>query len=241
MDPSKTVVTPERFARGMTFDEYVRFVATPKNLAREGSGGEKRRDWSGHLRTTFEVTRLHPEQVEALKWLAAQPGGPAKMLVIAEEWSSDCRRDLPVFARMAEAAPLELRIFPRDGQKFSSSARPTLAEAPDSNADLMSEFLNDKNGRTWQSIPVAAFYTRDLEYLYHYVEYPAIYHKDDVVGRRIRDARPGETPEQTRERAGREFMALQASPFFRIWACAGVDEMISSLHERLVLGRPASA
>ena len=236
----KTVVTPERFARGMTFDEYVRFVATPKNLAREGSGGERRSDWGGHLRTTFEVTRLHPEQVEALKWLAAQPGGPAKMLVIAEEWSSDCRRDLPVFARMAEAAPLELRIFPRDGQKFSSSARPSLAEAPDSNADLMSEFLNGKNGRTWQSIPVAAFYTRDLGYLYHYVEYPAIYHKDAVVGR-IRGARAGETPEQTRERAEGEFTALQRSPFFKIWACAGVDEMISALHERLVLGSTANA
>ena len=241
MDRSKTVVTPERFARGMTFDEYVRFVATPKNLAREGSGGEKRRDWSGFLRAGYDATRLHPEQVEALKWLAAQPVGPAKMLVIAEEWSSDCRRDLPVFARMAEAAPFELRIFARDGQKFSSSARPTLAEAPDSNADIMSEFLNEKNGRTWQSIPVAAIYTRDLEYLYHYVEYPAVYHKDDVVGRHIRAARPGESPEQTRERSRREFMALQGSPCFKIWACAGVDEMISALHERLVLGRPGSA
>jgi thiol-disulfide isomerase/thioredoxin len=241
VDRSKTVVTPERFARGMTFDEYVRFVATPKNLAREGSGGEKRRDWSGFLRASYDATRLHPEQVEALKWLAAQPGGPAKMLVIAEEWSSDCRRDLPVFARVAETAPFELRVFTRDGQKFSSSPRPSLAEAPDSNADLMSEFLNEKNGRTWQSIPVAAFYTRDLEYLYHYVEYPAIYHKDDVVGRHIRGARPGESPEQTRDRSGREFVALQGSPFFKIWACAGVDEMISALHERLVLGRPGSA
>ena len=104
----------------------------------------------------------------------------------------------------------------------------------------MAEFLNDKNGRTWQSIPVAVFYTRDLKYLYHYVEFPAIYHKDDVVGR-IRGARPGETPEQTSERANREFLALQGSPFFKIWACAGVDEIISALHERMVLGAPATA
>ena len=236
MDRSESVVTPERFAKGMTFDEYVRFVATPQNLAREGSMGSKRRDMSGHLRATYDATHLQPEQVEALKWLAAQPGGPAKMLVISEEWSSDCRRDVPVFARVAEAAPFELRIFPRDGQKFSSAARPSLAEAPDSNADIMAEFLNDKNGRTWQSIPVAVFYTRDLKYLYHYTEYPAIYHKDRIVYDHIRAARPGETPQQTRERGNREFTALQQSPFFRIWACAGIDEILTTLHERLTLG-----
>lgn len=237
MDRSQSAVTPERFAKGMTFDEYVRHVATPANLAREATGGAARRDWSGHLRATFDASPLSPEQVDALKWLAAQPGGPAKVLVIAEEWSSDCRRDVPMLARMAEAAPFELRIFPRDGQKFSSSARPTLAEAPDSNADIMAEFLNVKNGQTWQSIPVAVFYTNDLEPLYRYVEYPAIYHKDRVVNERIRAARPGETPEQTRERADREFMALQQSPFFRIWASAGVDEILTALHERITVYR----
>ena len=140
-----------------------------------------------------------------------------------------------MLARMAEAANLDLRIFTRDGQKFSTSARPSLAEAPDSNADLMAEFLNAKNGQTWQSIPVAVFYTKDLEYLYHYVEFPAIYHKDRVTGH-LRSARPGETPEQARERGNREFMALQQSPFFRIWASAGVDEILSALHERLTVG-----
>jgi hypothetical protein len=34
----------------------------------------------------------------------------------------------------------------------------------------------------------------------------------------------------------REFAALQASAFFRIWASAAVDEILSALHERLVLG-----
>jgi hypothetical protein len=31
-------------------------------------------------------------------------------------------------------------------------------------------------------------------------------------------------------------MDLQASPFFQVWACAAVDEMLSTLHERLVVG-----
>jgi 4-carboxymuconolactone decarboxylase len=232
----QSVVTPERFASGMSFDQYVKYVGSPENLKREGSGGAARRDWSDHLRTTYATTRLTDDQIAAWKWLATQPNGPAKVLVIAEEWSSDCRRDLPVVARVADAAALELRILRRDGQRASTSHRPTLAEAPDSNADIMAEFLNEKNGQTWQSIPVIVFYTRGFEYLYHYTEYPAIYHKDRLVAGHIRAARPGETAEQTQERGTREFLALQASPFFRVWACAAVDEMLSALHERVVLG-----
>src|SRR5262245_64995581 len=99
----------------------------------------------------------------------------------------------------------------------------------------MAEFLNVKNGQSWQSIPVAVFYTKDLDYLYHYVEYPAIYHKDRLVNEHIRAPRPGEHPEQTRERAEWEFSALQQSPFFRLWASAGVDEILSALYERLTV------
>ena len=235
MDRKQSVVTPERFAKGMTFDQYVAYAGTPENLAREASGGAARRDWSAYLRKAYEAARLGDAQTEAVKWLAAQPDGPAKVLVLSEEWSSDCRRDVPMLARLAEAGGMELRIFRRDGQRFSRSQAPSLAEAPDSNADIMAEFLNQKNGQVWQSIPVAVFYTKGLEYLYHYVEYPAIYHKDRVVGA-LRAARPGETPAETQERGQRAFFAMQDSPFFRLWACAGVDEMLSALHERLVVG-----
>lgn len=232
-----TVVTPERFASGRTFEEYLAFIGTPENLAREGSPlGARSGAQAETMRAWHDANRLTEAQAGAIRWLAAQPGGPAKVLVIAEEWSSDCRRDVPMLARIAEAGGMELRIFTRDGQKFSASARPSLAEAPDSNADLMAEFLNDKNGQTWQSIPVAAFYTKDLQLLYRYTEYPAIYHKDLVVNGHIRAPRPGETPEQTKARGGKEFMALQQSPFFRVWASAAVDEIISALHRRLVIG-----
>ncbi len=232
------MVTPERYASGMTFDQYVAYVGSPENLAREGSGGAPRRDWSGHLRQAHQRARLSDAQAAAIRWLADQPAGPAKILAISEEWSSDCRRDVPMLARLAEAGGLELRIFRRDGRRFSRSQRPSREEDPDSNADIMAEFLNEKNGQTWQSVPVAVFYTRDLEYLYHYIEYPAIYHKDRVVGH-IRAARPGEPPAETQARGEREFMALLESPFFRIWACAGVDEILTALHERLVVGSRA--
>jgi hypothetical protein len=32
-------------------------------------------------------------------------------------------------------------------------------------------------------------------------------------------------------------MELQQSPFFRVWASAGVDEMLAALHERLTVGK----
>jgi hypothetical protein len=235
MNRSQSVVTPQRFASGMTFDQYVHDVGTPENLKREGSGGMARRDWTDYLRRAYETTRLTEAQTAAVKWLASQAGGPAKVLAISEEWSSDCRRDIPAVARLADAANLELRIFRRDGQRFSQSQRPTLAEAPDSNADIMVEFLNHKNGQTWQSIPVVVFYTRDLEYLCHYTEFPAMYHKDRLVGH-LRAARAGETKEETQARGNRDFAALQDSPFFQIWKSAALDEMLSMLHERVVVG-----
>jgi hypothetical protein len=234
MDRSQSVVTPERFASGLTFDQYLADIATPENLARTGSGGAPRKDWSGWMRAWYDSMRLSDAQMAAIEWLSAQPGGPAKILVISEEWSSDCRRDIPMLARLAEAGGLELRIFRRDGQRFSASARPSLAEPADGNADIMAEFLNVKNGQTWQSIPVAVFYTKDLQYLYHYTEYPAIYHKDRI--REHQNApRPGEAQDDAQKRSAREFTELQQSPFFRIWASAGLDEMAAALHERLTV------
>src|SRR2546422_10816417 len=95
MEEKPSVVTPERFVSGMTFDQYVAYVGTPENLKREGSQGEARRDWSGYLRKAYEVARLTDAQAAAVRWLAAQPNGPAKILVIPEGGASDRRRDPP--------------------------------------------------------------------------------------------------------------------------------------------------
>jgi hypothetical protein len=230
-------VSPHRFAQGMSYDEYVAFIGTPENLAREATGGVPRRDNSDFFAEAFRKAKLTDEQAEALSLLVADPRGPKKLLVISEDWSSDCRRDVPMLGRIAAVTGMELRIFQRDGQKFSESHSPSLAEAPDSNADLMAQFLNHKHGDTWQSIPVAAFFTDDMRYLYHYQEYPAIYDKDRLVLEHIRGRRDGESPAQTQERSNREFQALQDSPYFRIWASAGVDEIISALHRKQVLGK----
>jgi len=162
-----------------------------------------------------------------------QPDGPAKVLMISEEWSSDCRRDVPIVGRLAEAGGLELRIFPRDGDKASSGPRANPAESP--NADLVNEFLNARDGQTFQSVPVVAFFTRDFEYLYHYTEFPAIYHKDSLLRATFAPTR-GETKDEAFARGIRDWRTLQDSPFFWLWGSAAVDEMLSALHERIVVG-----
>lgn len=240
---AKSAVTPERFARGMTFEQYVTYAGSAENLAREAfgsyfpDGGSKpapRKDNSAVFRERYARARLSEPQTAAIKWLAAQPGGPAKILVISEDWSSDCRRDLPWLARLAEAGGLDLRIFNRDGRKILGTRRPDPAAAPDANHDLMLEFLNAKNGGEWASLPVVAIYTEDFQELHRYIEYPAIYHKDPVRAHQ-QAARAGESAEQARERGMREFTAMQASPFFDVWGAAGLDEILSALYERRIL------
>ena len=239
----KSVVTPERFARGMTFDQYVKYTGSPENLAREafgsyfpdgGSISAARRDNSSVFRDRYARARLTDQQVAAITWLAAQPGGPAKILVVSEDWSSDCRRDVPMLARLADAGGLELRIFNRDGKKILAMRRPDPAAYPDGNHDIMLEFLNAKNGGEWASVPVVVFYTKDFRELHRYIEFPAIYHKDYIRGH-MQTARRGESEAQTRERSQREFVALQGSPFFDVWASAGIDEILAALYETLTV------
>jgi len=186
------------------------------------------------FRDRYARARLTDHQVAAIKWLAAQPDGPAKILVVSEDWSSDCRRDVPMLARLAEAGGLELRIFNRDGKTILGQRRPDPAAYPDSNHDIMLEFLNAKNGGEWASVPVVVIYTKDFRELHRYIEFPAIYHKDYIRGH-MQTARRGESEAQTKERGQREFVALQGSPFFDVWASAGIDEILSALYEKLTV------
>ena len=232
------VITRERFAQGMTFDQYVAFVGSPENLGREGfdirrfSHVRPRVDWSGYLRQRHATARLTDEQTAAMRWLAGQPGGPAKVVVISEDWSSDCRRDVPYLARLAEAGGLELRIFTRDGDAMLMKGLPDAAAG--GNADLVRAYANEKDGQRFATVPVAVFFTGDFRELYRYIEYPAIYHKDRIIGH-LRGARAGETADAAKARGGREIGTLLDSPFFDLWAKAAIAEILSALHERVAL------
>ena len=74
-------MTPERFARGRTFEEYVSFIGLPENLAAGGlrraavQPGRPRIDWSGYLRERYAGARLSDDQTAVVRWLAASPAG----------------------------------------------------------------------------------------------------------------------------------------------------------------------
>ena len=222
------VVTEARFLEGRTLEEYLTFIGTPENLARENSGGSGARlDRSAELRAAYDSRELNEDQLAALQWLAAQPEAPTRILAIVEEWSSDCRRDLPSIGRIAEALGAELRIFTRDGERFSASHTPSLADAPDSNADLMAQFLTEKRGEQWQSVPILAFFTSEMRYLYHYAEMPAVFDKDRIFA----------NPDAVLHNDLAAWTALLGSPFYRVWQCAAVDEIVSALHRVALLGQ----
>ncbi len=93
-----SVVTPERFAQGLTYANYIDQIKVNKARFEE-------------FYNNFQVTS---DETDALKALSQRPGGPTKLLVLGEDWCGDVVRGMPVLARMAEAGGLEMRVFPRD-------------------------------------------------------------------------------------------------------------------------------
>ena len=93
-----SVVTPERFAQGLTYSRYIDQIKVNKARFED-------------FYNNFQVTS---DETAALKALSQQPGGPTKMLVLGEDWCGDVIRGMPVLARLAEAGGLEMRVFPRD-------------------------------------------------------------------------------------------------------------------------------
>ena len=136
--PEESVVTAERFAAGLTYQGYRERIQ--RNQAK--------------FDYNYEQTRLADDDARAFRELASRPDGPARVLALAEDWCPDVFRGLPVMARIAEAAGMELRVFPRDP-----------------NLDIMNEFLHQGKH---QSIPVFVFYTRNQRYLAHWTERPAV-------------------------------------------------------------------
>jgi hypothetical protein len=142
---STSVVTPERFERALSYEDYVAGVAVNRD----------------QFARYYETAHLSADDIEFFRRAAARPDGPAKLLAIAEAWCPDVFRGLPVFARIAEAGGMTLRVVPRD-----------------ENPDIMDEFLLDGKAR---AIPVAVFYTRDHRYIGHWIERPAVAHAE--IGR----------------------------------------------------------
>jgi thiol-disulfide isomerase/thioredoxin len=140
MPTATTVVTPTRFAQGLTYADY---------LAKATINHDK-------FEKNYQSVPLTEEDLAFFRKAAAAPHGPAKILALAEAWCGDVYRELPTFARIAEATGMDLRVFARD-----------------ENPDVMDEFLS--NGKS-RAIPVFVFYTEDLQYITRFVERSASAH-----------------------------------------------------------------
>ncbi len=191
MAQQTSVVTPERFAQGMTYDEYMESVKVNK----------------ARIEEYYSNVSLESAQTDALKELTNAEGGPARMMVIGEDWCGDVVRELPVLARVAEAAGLELRIFPRD-----------------ENHDIMNEFL--KEGK-YMSIPVAVFYDQGHEYICHWIERSEAANREQGE---IEAAIRAEDPEISDQDFGRQRRA-RTSARAGDWQKATVDELVGMLQE----------
>ena len=191
MPQPTSVVTPQRFAQGMTFAQYMDTIKVNKARFEEYYAGAE----------------LPSEQAAALRELAGAAGGPARMMVIGEDWCGDVVRELPVLARVAEAAGLELRIFPRDD-----------------NHDIMNEYL--KEGK-YMSIPVAVFYDQGHDYICHWIERSQTANREQGE---IEAAIRTETPDITDQDFGRQRRARTAARATD-WQQATVAELVALLQE----------
>ena len=188
-----SVVTPERYSQGMTYDQYMETVKVNK----------------ARIEEYYANVSLDSEQTARLQELASHDNGPARMMVIGEDWCGDVVRELPVLARVAEAAGLELRIFPRD-----------------ENHDIMNEFL--KEG-LYMSIPVAVFYDQGHEYICHWIERSEVANREQGE---IESAIRSEQPDISDQDFGRQRRA-QTAARAGDWQKATVDELVGLLQEHL--------
>ena len=185
----ESVVTSERFAQGLTWQEYL-------------DGVQRNREKFDY---NYAGAELSADDVRAFRELVAGAGGPAKVLALAEDWCPDVFRGLPVMARIAEAAGIELRIFPRDD-----------------NLDIMSEFLNQGEH---QSIPVFAFYTRDHRCIAHWIERPAKANAEMGEVMKLFEGR-------SREEARPLYEEFQRGPVWAGWRQETVREIRQLLEEK---------
>jgi hypothetical protein len=191
-----SVVTPERFAQGQSYAEWCR--AIDRNEAR--------------FQENYDGTRVSDADAAALRALVALPDGPARCLALGEAWCPDVFRGLPVMARVAEAAGMELRVFFRDQHK-----------------DIMAEFL--KHGEH-ESIPTFVFYTKDHRYIAHWIERPAQANEEMPLLRKINEPlrNPDLTPEE-RQTHIQAYVAFQQGPVWAGWRDATVREIRELLEQ----------
>ena len=89
------MVTKQRFAQGMTFQQYLDQMTTNKDKFLEA----------------MAAVHVTPQD----RAVFASHGEKLNVLVLTEDWCGDALTNFPVLARMVEGAPnVEMRVFLRD-------------------------------------------------------------------------------------------------------------------------------
>jgi hypothetical protein len=93
------VVTTERFARGLTYVDYIGGIETNQE----------------EFVANYQEIVLRPEDQQFFAEVPRLLESQIKVLALAEDWCPDVVANLPVMARIAGSIPgAELRVFPRD-------------------------------------------------------------------------------------------------------------------------------
>lgn len=196
---AESVVTPERFASGMTYAEYIASIERNQKRFDENYAG----------------TEIAAADAAAFKALMAKANGPAKMMVVGEDWCPDVFRGMPVFAKLAEATGIEMRVFKRDENK-----------------DIIAEFLKDGE---YESIPVTVFYTSEHRYIAHFIERPVLANEEMktlLAPMYARLRKPDATPEE-KEAMKQEYIAFQNGPVWSNWRNETVRECIRLIEAKV--------
>ncbi len=195
MKAKRSVVTPERFASGFTYKDYIAQIKVNKD----------------QFEKYYVTGQLSAEDKGFFRKAAQSPNGIGKMLVLGEDWCPDAFRGIPLMARIAEAAGVDLRVF-RSNEKL----------------DIMNEFLKDGQ---FMSIPVAVFYTRDLRYIAHWIERPESANQERAkIEAEVKAAAPSASEPEIRT-AIRE----RTQSRYPAWQQESVREMRRMLAEKLGL------
>ena len=160
----------------------------------------------------YNSATLNEDDVAKIKAAMAKPNGPAKVLALGEAWCPDVFRGMPVMARLAEATGLDLKIFFRD-----------------ENLDIMNEFLYKGE---FQSIPTFVFYTKDHQYIGHWIEKAKKAREDAPILQAITGKmRDPELSEEQRKQYMDEYAAFQSGPVWDSWRQAQVTEIRELIEE----------
>lgn len=201
------MITRERFEGAPNYTEYIATIQ--QNRAK--------------FDASYAGTTIAAPLAARLRALAAKPNGPAKLLVIGEDWCPDVFRGMPVAQRIAEAAGIEMRVLARD-----------------QNLDVAEHFKKDGE---FLSIPVLIFLTADYHHIAHFIERPARANAEmqealspvfGPSGTRQLTEKLGRAPteaekEAARAEAAQRYEAFQQGPIWARWRDYTVEEVVEML------------